>query len=316
VAAAGADVLIRLVVVVGLAAVLAGCGSASSSSLEDAADATAAETSRFEMSYRFTGSVKSAGELKAAGLFDYPNERGLMTVSGSFSPWGDEVTFEEFRLIGRTGYTRWTVKGKSYWVKDDDVETSSDPAELLIPFPGSPTKPTDVLTRVLLASDEKKEAGKDQVRGTETSHYRARVDLRKLEQQLPEADRPEGQIEYAGDERYVPVELWIDDESRLRRITLTEQEAGGSSAMTVTVELYDYGVEFEVEPPPAGELISQEEFDKLTSYGEGWTSSESGEGEPLGSPEQVCEWARDELPKKDADEICTEAKAEAKKEKK
>jgi hypothetical protein len=42
----------RVAVVVAFAAVLAGCGSASVSSLEDAADATAAETSRFE--YRFS----------------------------------------------------------------------------------------------------------------------------------------------------------------------------------------------------------------------------------------------------------------------
>lgn len=301
----------RLVVLVGLAAVLAGCGSASGSSLEDAADATAAETSRFEMSYRFTGSVKSAGELKAAGLFDYPNERGLMTVSGSFSPWGDKVTFEEFRLIGRTGYARWTFDGKSYWVKDDDVETTtSDPAELLIPFPGSPTKPTDVLTRVLLASDEQKEIGKDEVRGAETSHYRARVDLRKLEQQLPDADRPEGEVEYTGDERYVPVDLWIDDESRLRRITLTEQEEEGNSAMTISVELYDYGVEFEVQPPD-GEVISQQEFDRLTATAEGWTDlTESGEGDPVAPPEQVCERAREELPKEDAEDVCADAKAE------
>jgi hypothetical protein len=296
----------RLAVLAAFAAVLAGCGSATASSLEDAADATAAETSRFEMTYRFGEEGAKNVELSARGLLDYPNKRGLMILSGTPAD-GLPV---EFRLIGDIGYARWVIKGKTYWVKEDENESSGDPIDLLIPGPNGSTKPTDVLTRVLLASDENEEVGKEEVRGAETTHYRARVDLRKLVKQLPAADRPEGNVEERWGARFVPVEIWIDDESRARRITI-EQAAdaeNGNPAMQATVELFDYGVEFDVQPPE-GDVISHDELDRLTSKGEGWTNyaPESGKGEEI-SPEEVCELARRDLPKKEADRICSELK--------
>jgi hypothetical protein len=297
-AAAGAHVLVA----VATAVVLAGCGG-TSASLEDAADATAAETSRFEMTMRFSdASVKGAGELMATGAFDYPNERATIAVSGSFPFFGDEVLMREVRVLGRTTYLRWTVKGRSYWTKDThDDEPSGDPNELLIPFPGSPTNPTDVLTRVLLASDENDEVGTEEIRGTETTHYRARVDLKKLVQQLPPRDRPDEDVMELWDGHFVPVELWIDEESRLRRITL-EPPAGEDGDMT-TVELFDYGVEVDVEPPPAEELTSEEEFDKLI---EPLVDLEVGTGDSgEAAPEELCNWAREELPPEEAEELCT-----------
>jgi hypothetical protein len=283
----------RLIALVCLTVALAACGSASSASLDDAAEATAAETSRFEMNVRFSGaSVKSAGEFNAVGAFDYPNERAAMTVSGSFPFFADEVVLKEVRVIGRTTYVRWMVKDKAYWIKDEPVETGGHPNELLIPFPGSPTKPTDVLTRVLAASDENKILGTGDVRGVETTRYRARVDLEKLLQKLPPSERPQEDVLEMWGARFVPVELWIDDESRLRRITIERSPNAGGD--TTTVELYDYGVQVEVEPPSAEELMSQEEFDKLIGP---LLKLESEQSEvELVAPEEVCESARNEVP--------------------
>jgi hypothetical protein len=298
----------RLAGVVLLAAVLAGCGGATGSSLEDAVDATTADTSRFEMTYHFAtlGEQKEA-RFGAKGVFDFPNDRGAMTVSDEFPFFDEGVSFQEFRLIGRTGYTRWIVKGKTYWVKQTETETSGDPLEQLIPFPGTPTKPTGVLTRVLSASDEITELGAEDVRGTETTHYRARVSVAKLVEQLPRADRPGGDVA-ARWGSFVPVDIWIDDQSRLRRITIRQPEdaAGSNPAMTLTVELYDYGVEADIEPP-AEETISQEEFDRLTPVVTLRPEQGEGEGEEI-SPEEVCEGARKELPEKEADRLCRELK--------
>src|SRR5918995_659685 len=127
VATAGAHVLIRLAGAVLLAAALAGCGSASSSDLERSADATAAETSRFELRLNVKGielSKRRDFKFVASGLFDYPNERGLMRMDES-DPSEDALP-TEFRLIGKTGYERWVFDGKTYWSKDEEVETSDD----------------------------------------------------------------------------------------------------------------------------------------------------------------------------------------------
>ena len=159
---------------------------------------------------------------------------------------------------------------------------------------------------MLRASDENEVVGSEEVRGAETTHFRARVDLRKLVKQLPATERPEDDVvQLLGS---VPVEIWIDDESRLRRITIDEREPEKDTnpvATTTTVELFDYGVEVEVEPPPSDELISQEEFDRLT--GSSIAPEASGKGE-LVSPEEVCESVRQQLPKKEADRLCSELK--------
>jgi hypothetical protein len=301
----------RLAGAVLLAAVLTGCGGATGSSLEDAADATAADTSRFAMTYHFAA---RPGEEEAAfsveGAFDYPNERGVMTVSDEFPFLEEGMSLKEFRLLGRTGYTRWIVKGKTYWVKEHEPETSGDPIEQLIPFPGTSTKPTDVLTRVLETSEQNEVLGQEDVRGAETTHYRARVSVAKLIEQLPEVDRPKGDFAESWGGPFVPVDLWIDDDSRLRRIAIHQREDAehGNPAMTLTANLYDYGVEVDVEPPPPDETISQDEFNKLTSVGEGWTSdSSSGEVEAV-KPEEVCESARKELSKEEADRVCLTVK--------
>jgi hypothetical protein len=300
--------LIRLAGVVLLAAALAGCGSASSADLERSADATAAETSRFELSFHVKGIELTKDKdfrFVASGLFDYPNERGLMRMDEADPSEDEQPT--EFRLIGKTGYERWEFDGKTYWAKDDVSETSDDPSELLVPYPGGPTKPTDVLTRVLLASDETEKLGKEDVRAVETTRYRAKVDGRKLLQQMQRSDRLHTPEEVRGD-RFFPVELWIDDESRVRRIRLREGAAANES-MVMTIEFFDYGVEVDVQPPPADQVISQEELEKLQAeaWEEKFPSSQSGEAGPE-NPEQACKWAREELPKKDAEELCREVK--------
>jgi hypothetical protein len=298
----------RLAGVVLLAAVLSGCGSTTGSSLEEAADATAADTSRFEVTYHLAalGDQKEV-QFGAEGAFDYPNERAVMTVSGEIPLFGEEIRLEEARLLGRTSYTRWTVKGKSYWLKQLGAETSGDPIEQLIPFPGSSTKPTDVLTRVLAASEKNEVLGEEEVRGVDTTHYRAGVSVAKLVEQLPKSDRPEGDVPQRLGALFVPVDIWIDDESRLRRIKIRQPEdpKNGNAATTLSADLFDYGVEVDVEPPPAGETISQDEFDRLT--GSLGLAPGSGEGEAPKSPKQLCEWAREELPRKEAEEICAAA---------
>jgi LppX_LprAFG lipoprotein len=297
----------RLVVLAVLTVALAGCGSATTSSLEDAAEATAAETSRFEMSFRHSeASGRGAYEFNAVGAFDYPNELAAMTVSGLFPFLAEEVVLKEVRLIGPTTYMRWAIKGKEYWIKDEAAETGSHPNDLLIPLPGSPTKPTDVLERVLAASDGTEVLGTDTVRGVETTRYRARVDLEKLVKELPPSERRQDDVVEMSGAGFVPVELWIDDESRLRRITIALTAYGGEE--TTSVELYDYGVQVDVEPPSGEELMSQEEFDKLIDPLMKLEVEEGGE-EPV-LPEEVCEEARKEQPAKEADRLCRDMRAE------
>lgn len=266
-----------------IALALVGCGSASESSLEDAVEATGAETSRVEIVHR-TGPSEGEKEFmfRSSGLVDYPGERAVSTFSDPVPFYGEDVELLEARLIGQAAYWRWVFKGKTYWVKQDPAEKSGDPAEFLIPGPGTPTKPTDVLTRVLLASEVNEKIGTEDIRGEETTHYRARVNLNELVKQMPESERPPVELREQFGGPVVPVDLWIDSDSRLRKIVIsrparTEGSVRGP-AWTTTVDLYDYGVEVDVEPPE-GELISDEEFNELAGESQTVTVEESGEGE-------------------------------------
>jgi hypothetical protein len=285
--------LIRLAGVALIALALAGCGSASESSLEDAAEATGAETSRVEIVHR-TGPAEGEKEyvFKSSGLFDYPGERAVLTTSDPVPFYGADVKLMEARLIGRAVYWRWVVKGETYWVKQDPAEKSGDPAEFLIPGPGTPTKPTDVLTRVLLASEGNEKIGTEDVRGEATTHYRARVNLNELVKQMPESERLPEELRKQFGGPVVPVDLWIDGESRLRKIVIsrparTEGSVHGPG-WTTTVELYDYGVEVDVQPPE-GELISDEEFNELTGDSVTLTHEDSGEAEVCEPPRECRE---------------------------
>jgi len=268
------------VLVLAFAAIAAGCGSAEEVSLEKAADTTAADTARFEMRYEIAGiPVKKTFTMTASGRFDFPKERAVMSVNGDFATlagFAEDVAFKEFRLLGNAGYAQWTIKGKDYWVKEAVDDQSGDPAQLLLPAPGTPTKPTDVLARVVHASAENAEVAKEEVRGTETTHFRARVDLKKLVEQLPPAERPHDATVRSGPQ-VVPVDIWIDGDNRLRRITMEQKEE--DSTMSTRFDLFDYGVDVEVEQPPAENVISQEEFDKLTADSKGTYSLVPGEGE-------------------------------------
>jgi hypothetical protein len=290
----------RLAGVALFAVVLGACGGASKASLERSADATGEETSRVEITSRFADRERHY-VFNAAGAFDYPNERGVMTTSSTVPFYGKGVELREFRLLDNVGYTRWVVRGKTYWLKQDPVEKSGDPADVLIPSPGTPTKPTDVLSRVLLASVENQELGKEDIRGTETTHHRARVDLTKLVKQLPPAERPEADLQRFWGERFVPVDLWIDGESRLRRITIARRGVGNNDTaeQTMTVDLFDYGVDVVVQPPPADETISQGAFDEIVG-----PVLETGEPES-DAGEEVCEASPDP---KTRDRECRELK--------
>jgi hypothetical protein len=279
----------RLAVVPLVALALAGCGSATGSSLDDAAEATGAETSRVEMVYRVEATdTEKQFVLRSKGLFDYPGERAVMTTSDAVPFYGAGVELREIRLIGETVYWRWEVKGKTYWVKQSPAEKSGDPAELLVPGPGTPTKPTDVLRRVLLASEGNEDLGKEDVRGEETTHYRARVNLKELVKQVPVNERPQEELMWQFGGPVVPVDLWIDGDSRLRRIVISRPKTGEGDlrgpGLTTTVELYDYGVDVDVQPPE-GELISDEDFNELTR--DSVTLEEGGVGEVC-EPREMC----------------------------
>lgn len=270
-------------------------GSTTSGDLEQAAKETADGTSRFEMTYH-----SESGEFRAemAGLFDYARERGVITdlefEEPEARPEAGESFPEEVRFVEDSMYFAAKVDGVTHWVKEAN-ETGGDPLELFLPFPGSPNDPGDVFALILRTSGKIQNLGAEEVRGHQATHYRAELELKKLLDEMPAEQRAEYTEDARESEVLQPLDVWIDHESRVRRVTLREDIEEDASMIT-TFEFFDFGVDVDVEPPPADKLITQERLDELHG------------AEPL-TDSEIEALCREEAPKDEADEACEETEA-------
>jgi hypothetical protein len=62
----------------------------------------------------------------------------------------------------------------------------------------------------------------------------------------------------------VPTEVWIDEEGLARRMELTYKgmrfAPGEEGDMTMTMELFDFGVEVDIQPPPANNVTDLQDL--------------------------------------------------------
>jgi hypothetical protein len=122
-----------------------------------------------------------------------------------------------------------------------------------------PVEPFDYVKE--LDSDDVTKVGTETVNGTETTRYRVEVDVTTL----AKGDRGQAQeLRRQLGTSSIPVDLWLDEEGRLRqetvRLTLrplkdstpTDRENTRVTS-TTTLRFDDFGTEVDVEPPPAGQ---------------------------------------------------------------
>ncbi len=135
--------------------------------------------------------------------------------------------------------------------------------------------PTKALA-FLRAAGKVDELGSATVRGVETTRYKGVIDLERYAKQLEKkgggkaaASSVRKLIELTG-ESTMPIELWIDEDSLVRRMAWeqTVSASAGQSPTTVkaTMDLFDYGVDANVVIPPDNQTSS---FDDLQKLGEG-----------------------------------------------
>jgi hypothetical protein len=117
--------------------------------------------------------------------------------------------------------------------------------------------------------DDVERVGRDEVDGVATTHFKGTVDLVAA----AEAARAAGQVEaaeqveqfFAGDDE-IPVEVWLDDENRTRRMKMRfaiEAAPGERFDAAVDMRINDFGVPIDVQAPPADEVIDLAEFEEL-----------------------------------------------------
>lgn len=122
--------------------------------------------------------------------------------------------------------------------------------------------PRAVINELRGATADAAVVGTEAIRGTDTTHYRTTVDLDKAAAASPESVRDDlTEVARQLGTSKLAMEAWLDAEGRIRRLKYSIDLADladdapakrtGSGTVVATLDLYEFGVEVSVEPPPA-----------------------------------------------------------------
>lgn len=272
----------------------AGCGGSSVAIPELASFTSVAQKSSSADSARFTmdAGVTIPGTSKplafsADGGFDTAGQRSQLSVDLSSvaelfksfgSSLGGTVTGDlgspsDWKLDaiqdGKTAYIHFPLLAKQLppgktWVKGDAKELSSADAGQMSQFGSlAGTDPRDVFGMLKAVSGSIEAVGSETIRGVETSHYRATIDLAKVEQLVPAEQRQSlgslGQGAQQAGLTELPLDVWIDGDQLVRKLSvdLDAKQPGTDQRVkaSLVVELYDYGKALDIQLPPADQVV-------------------------------------------------------------
>jgi hypothetical protein len=98
--------------------------------------------------------------------------------------------------------------------------------------------------------------GEEVVRGVPTTRYSGEIDNVERAEELREegAEKIASQLEHGSP---IAVEAWIDREGLIRRMRIlqTQMGEGGEQSIDIRMDLFDFGIEPQIEPPAAGEVF-------------------------------------------------------------
>lgn len=140
-----------------------------------------------------------------------------------------------------------------------------------------------------VAADDITKVGEESIRGTETTHYRVALTWQDYMAAVPPdmRDQQIARMEAAGLE-LEPVDAWIDENGFARKLLVTMGNADNNMNVTMTMELYDFGVEVEVQIPSEQEVFVAEDPSVLGALfgGGGALGSSSIEGSTTLVPDE------------------------------
>lgn len=178
----------------------------------------------------------------------------------------DEVFASRVIYMKSPFYARFLPKGKT-WLRLDLAAFGKKLGinlDQLSQFSGG--DPRQTLDQLRAVSGDVKKLGSATVRGAQTTHYRAKVDLNRYPKLVPPAQRSAAEqgvkrlIQLTGTSSF-PVDIWIDAQKRVRRIQLAYsfrpkgQATSQKLTFNETVDIYDFGVAEKIAVPPPSQTI-------------------------------------------------------------
>lgn len=230
-----------------------------------------AGSAKMAMEIQMTGGprdVSASGE----GAFEFA-EGGRGSMVMDLGEMGAQAGMGKLEIImdGTTVYMKLPNAAQmgipTTWVKMDAEQMNGGQG---LGQPGlSNNDPTQTMDMLRGVSDDVEEVGTEDIRGTSTTHYKATIDLEKAIEEAPGKTKKamQQQLDILGTTT-LPVDVWVDEEGLLRRyettVDMSNVDTGGAPAgsaptsMFMRMDLYDFGTEVNVEPPPANEVTDFE----------------------------------------------------------
>ena len=233
----------------------------------------AADSAKVSLDMSFSGFGRGLS-VSADGAIDFASgaSQTNMTFDGPFASFLTGGI--ETRTVDGVVYVRMPVgllSGKQ-WIAVDTKRfgaTGRGSGDTALGI-GSQSDPTKILAYLGKVSNGVQLVGTETIRGVETTHYRATVDLTKAADaaELPPSLRAAvGRLSSkVGD---IPVDVWIDADGLLRREKLgmslgsflpaasgASGSTGGSATVTVQLDLYDFGAPVHVQAPPPDQVAT------------------------------------------------------------
>jgi hypothetical protein len=246
------------------ASALVGCAGGDTLSLDPVAKAASATAYTMSSRFEFRASIRagSAGSMSfhGDGVYDGKDKSGWMNMHFTLPPayqlqlpMSDpsmEIIFDGSH--GLVMYMRSQLFDKlvpsGKWVKMDlEKMAKKEGVDFGAIMNSNQADPSQSL-RLLMASSGARVTGSERIRGVQTTHYSFNVDFNKLAHD----NKTLKQLTDATGSSSVPAEAWIDRKGRVRRMSLTmtmDANLGTPATMTMTEDLYDFGVHAPVTAP-------------------------------------------------------------------
>jgi hypothetical protein len=231
------------------------------------------------VSFAFDGTTQ---ELRSREIVDYAGGRSVSTEqqTGCRTIAIGDVTWTEMPrgAEGIPAGKRWVRYAYSGESTEKLFEKSLEPPEVdedgvshsfMFGF-SSPTADLgvsgDYLEHVRALGAEPGRVGEEEVRAVPTTHYRAQVDAvretrRELEAAGWKAANIERYLELVDPTTY-QLDVWIDGEGLVRRVTTTFDIDDPDSRSVNTAEYFDFGIAVDIQPPSAAEVIEGDEWQR------------------------------------------------------
>ena len=258
---------------------LAGCAGGEAFTAADLSDAAAktGETKSMRMAMQMTVSLPEQRSATLTGTGEFDNERHRGRVTMDLRPLGEAsgqdlgtitTIVDGLDVYMKMPFLRQAAPQLKPWLKfnlQEAAETQGLDVESLMQL-GQGADPAETLA-YLKAAGEVTEVADEKVRGVDTTRYSATIDLRKVPDLAPANLRDRVRrtidqlIEMTGKSTQ-PMDVWVDEEGLVRRMSFTQALASGGQTTRVksVTEMYDFGTAVEVDVPPANQVSDLQEL--------------------------------------------------------